>query len=259
MTDKLTEIKSKLQEATDLIKEYELLEEARRRGFVNGAKFKGMSDFEFEVRGELFIQQGGHGAGNIYSRQEDGCIYCAIDNKWAEIIPEEEKKDELKVNVWDWIVTKDGETKQITDDDMMGLKYEDIERLATEDEILEAKFPEEKSLHDQIREGGWDKVFELSGVEFQVSITAAHSDVIVKLTIIKDKVRAYHRLLALSKVLNEGKKREQFIYTVVVSDEGLETDICSSSSSIIFYSLFDTQFALDFAEKEWKIFYNSNQ
>jgi len=42
---------------------------------------------------------------------------------------------ELKVNVWDWVVLKNGKIRQITHDDMLDLKYEDIERLAQKDEI----------------------------------------------------------------------------------------------------------------------------
>lgn len=42
---------------------------------------------------------------------------------------------ELKVNLWDWVVTKDGEIVQIDSDDMHGLPYEKIDRLANEEEI----------------------------------------------------------------------------------------------------------------------------
>lgn len=44
-------------------------------------------------------------------------------------------KKELIVNVWDWVVTKDGRIVQIDSDDMQGLHYEDIERHASEEEI----------------------------------------------------------------------------------------------------------------------------
>ncbi len=36
--------------------------------------------------------------------------------------------------VWDWVVTTWGVIRQITNDDMMDLPYEKIERLATEEE-----------------------------------------------------------------------------------------------------------------------------
>lgn len=42
-------------------------------------------------------------------------------------------------NVWDWIVTKKGEVIQINHDDMMDLKYEDIKRSATPQEIKNQK------------------------------------------------------------------------------------------------------------------------
>lgn len=40
-----------------------------------------------------------------------------------------------KYDVWDWIVTKSGEVRQINSDDMMDLKYEDIERHAKIEEM----------------------------------------------------------------------------------------------------------------------------
>lgn len=50
-------------------------------------------------------------------------------------LQEAAEQPELKVNVWDWIVTKSGEIRQIDSDDMMDLKYEDIQRLANGEEI----------------------------------------------------------------------------------------------------------------------------
>lgn len=44
-------------------------------------------------------------------------------------------QQKLIVNVWDWIVTKTGEVRQITSDDMMDLKHEDIERHAKIEEL----------------------------------------------------------------------------------------------------------------------------
>lgn len=52
-------------------------------------------------------------------------------------------------NVWDWIVTKTGEVRQITSDDMMDLKGEDIERLATEEEIPTAIMKNIKAIADK--------------------------------------------------------------------------------------------------------------
>ena len=48
-------------------------------------------------------------------------------------------KKELKVDVWDWVVTKDDKIRQITHDDMMDLPYEDIKRKANKKEIEEHK------------------------------------------------------------------------------------------------------------------------
>ena len=45
------------------------------------------------------------------------------------------KNKQKSYNVWDWIVTKTGEVRQITHDDMMDLKGEDIERLANDNEL----------------------------------------------------------------------------------------------------------------------------
>ena len=60
-----------------------LLEEAVKRGFVEGAKFIGASgaDNEFSVKGKLYIR-----SGNIYS-DNSGCIYQGLTKKWATIIP----------------------------------------------------------------------------------------------------------------------------------------------------------------------------
>lgn len=42
------------------------------------------------------------------------------------------------LSVWDWVVTHDGETVQITHDDMHDLKAEDIKRYATDKEVEKA-------------------------------------------------------------------------------------------------------------------------
>lgn len=46
--------------------------------------------------------------------------------------------EELKVNLWDWVVLKDGTVVQITDDDMPNVPHEKIDRLATNPEIVKA-------------------------------------------------------------------------------------------------------------------------
>jgi hypothetical protein len=46
--------------------------------------------------------------------------------------------EELKVNLWDWVVLKDGTVLQITDDDMPNVPHEIIDRLATNPEIVKA-------------------------------------------------------------------------------------------------------------------------
>lgn len=45
----------------------------------------------------------------------------------------------MNMEVWDWIVTKDGTVRQITHDDMPDLKASQIARYATEEEIKKAK------------------------------------------------------------------------------------------------------------------------
>lgn len=42
---------------------------------------------------------------------------------------------DLKIEIWDWVIAKDGTVLQITGDDMINLKHEDIERLARPEEI----------------------------------------------------------------------------------------------------------------------------
>lgn len=54
----------------------------------------------------------------------------------AKVEPQGKTAEEkLIVNLWDWIVTKSGEVRQITSDDMMDLPYEDIARHATIEEM----------------------------------------------------------------------------------------------------------------------------
>ncbi len=44
----------------------------------------------------------------------------------------------MGMDVWDWVVTKSGQVRQITDDNMHNLHYTEIARFATQDEIFEA-------------------------------------------------------------------------------------------------------------------------
>lgn len=43
------------------------------------------------------------------------------------------------MDVWDWVVTKGGKIRQITNDDMNDLHYSEITRFANNDEIIRAK------------------------------------------------------------------------------------------------------------------------
>jgi len=45
----------------------------------------------------------------------------------------------LKIELWDWVVNKDGEVIQIDSDDMHGLPYNKIARFASNKEIEKAK------------------------------------------------------------------------------------------------------------------------
>ena len=47
-------------------------------------------------------------------------------------------KEELKVDIWDWVVLIDGTVAQITDDNMPNVPHRVIERFATKEEILKA-------------------------------------------------------------------------------------------------------------------------
>lgn len=57
---------------------------------------------------------------------------------------------ELKVNVWDWVVTKEGKIMQIDSDDMQDLKHEDILRLATKEEMIKGIKSKVRSTIDEI-------------------------------------------------------------------------------------------------------------
>lgn len=61
--------------------------------------------------------------------------------------PNEYDKDgHLKnMEVSDWIVTHDGEVRQIIHDDMNDLKYEDIARFATRKEVKNSSIEHQKS------------------------------------------------------------------------------------------------------------------
>lgn len=66
-------------------KEKELLEEAVKRGFVEGAKFTSATGSRgFTVKLPLYVLDGE----NIYG-QGAGCIYSANTKKWATIVPQE--------------------------------------------------------------------------------------------------------------------------------------------------------------------------
>ena len=66
-------------------KEKELLEEAVKRGFTEGAKFTSPGGGTgFTVKLPLYVLEGG----NIYG-QGAGCIYSANTKKWATIVPQE--------------------------------------------------------------------------------------------------------------------------------------------------------------------------
>lgn len=94
-----------------------LLEEAVKRGFVEGAKFISASgaDNEFSVKGKLYIK-----SGNIYS-DNSGCIYQGLTKKWATIIPSSTililGSNNVKVGI-----SKEGITCRGSNIDVNGLK-----------------------------------------------------------------------------------------------------------------------------------------
>lgn len=57
---------------------------------------------------------------------------------WLRKTKVDKSSHNLKVLVWDWIITKDGRIIQVIHDDMQDLKYEDILRHATNEEIIKA-------------------------------------------------------------------------------------------------------------------------
>lgn len=238
-----------------MIKEYELLEEARRRWYVNGAKIKDgvyNTNDTFEIVEPLYVlhkRDSGMIIGGIYG-QLPGLIYDPRNNKWAEIIPEEEKKEEVIL-----LVDKHNADKpEISDYELQQIDRH-IKKI-------------DQSLHDQIREGGWPFVCRKAGKQY---MTLLISGDVPSLQQDEDymgqKVSAYTMLVALSKVLNEGKEFKSNAYKTsyyYIDYEGgdflVDYDEDNNSHGIIkFKTRDDAIFALDFAEKEWKILYNSNQ
>lgn len=117
----------------------------------------------------------------------------------------------------------------------------------------------EKSLHDQIKEGGWDFIFDLAKEKPSLYFLEHIEDKYFAPE--HHKIGTYVRLLALSKVLNEGKeKSKDWIYTVewgIVGLKGIDhTEYRDTHYAIEFYTKYDRDFAQQFAEKEWKTFYN---
>lgn len=126
---------------------------------------------------------------------------------------------------------------------------------------LELRLLKRKSLHDQIKEGGWDKVLDLAEEgykEYIESQLTCYLDSSITIAIIEKGV-SYTKLLALSKVLNEGKEKGKFIHTVSTDDENdfyIKSYSPETPEPINFFIKEDAEFALQFAEKEWKLFYN---
>lgn len=267
--NQLAEAKELNRQAAEKIKEYELLEEARRRGFVEDIKFKALTDGgQRTLKGPLYIH---HGNVRDYT---GSIIYDERLKEWAEIIPEEEKKEEPKFKV--------GDKVEIIIDNQCGMPVGTVgtiinlasdyfyekekgcaynvsngEKTTCHSEIYLRLVPE-KSLHDQIREGGWNKVWELAGNEFDFQ--TIHSRPLAA-KMVENTVN-YIKLLALSKVLNEGKEKSSngFKYGVECIKGKLTWSRFENSDAPIFsYNQSDVEFSIEFAEKEWKIFYNAKQ
>lgn len=178
-------------------------------------------------------------------------------NKWAEIIPEEEKKEEL-------IILEHVHNKFVGDN-FKALKELVDKHNADKPEISDYELQQidrhikkiDQSLHDQIREGGWKKVFDLAGDEYDPAFQPG------QLHKCDNKLKPYIRLLALSKVLNESISTcANRRYTVCIGDNGLTVDYNDPpycSSGIRFNDWGNAKFSIDFAEKEWKIFYNTEK
>lgn len=278
MTDKLTEAKNLFHQGMEKIKEYELLEEARRR-YPIGTKYKSIQyqrlcvvkkEFTFnKTLLEEFITDGN--GGSVY-----------INDEWAEIIPEEEKKEKRpprKFKVGDKVSVcfnantghKKGTIGEISDlSPWCGSDYKENEGwsywvISSDEEWCHMEFHlepfQEKSLHDQIKEGGWKKVIEL--VKSPTGYFKYSTILDINLCDIEaDKGNAYYKLRALSKVLNEGKEKPEQVFTVKYRDHDNKLFISKNYDTpppIEFFYESDAGFALKFAEKEWKIFYNSNQ
>lgn len=79
-------------------------------------------------------------------------FFKTLDEKAAETKNSEPITEESELNVGDWIVTKDGETRQITSDNMPDLPFEKMARFATIKEISAAKSKSEDENYGSYQE-----------------------------------------------------------------------------------------------------------
>lgn len=106
-----------------------------------------------------------------------------------------------------------------------------------------------QSLHDQIREGGWLFVLEKANLSINTYGRATYD--------IAAKSDAYLRLLALEKVLNEGKEGDRLHIVAIEGDELYGVDLSLNNPYPVAFNYSpDRDFAMAFAEKEFKLFYN---
>lgn len=266
----LTQLQSYFEQGLEKIKEYQLMELSKI--YTDGVKIR-------NSHGECFVKHPirfGNDNREIYDAIGKEIYYKGV---WAEIMPEEEKKEEFKEG--DEVIVCCLNTTSPKPNNVEGVvsfikgstiwvkiinetyAYSPIELvLKRKEEEPEAalKLPLDNMstttvpLHDQIREGRWRFIMKSAHININTCGSSTYAEAC--------KIDAYIKLLALSKVLNEGKEAGREIFIVNMWDGkmsilGYERDYHRFPIDI--YILEDAAFALHFAEKEWKIFYNSEK
>lgn len=272
MNEEISKLRSELQEVTEkftkrvnqitsalLCPESALLEEARKR-FPLGSKYHfinkdGCTNEIREINNEefVFVKKWLTGP-TVDAISNGGKVVWRSDLGWAEIIPEEKPKSYPRFMVQMFEEETKSFLNNVPEHKHLEKKIEAefIENIKTFTD--KSMFPD-ISLHAQIREGGWEFIFKNVKLVDFTSIQNGYPTNTENFLI--NKLASYNRLLALEKVLNGGKKRKSQRFIVNLVEDTLHIESCLYiRRAVEFYEKQDAIFAIDFAEKEFKLFYN---
>lgn len=290
MNEEISKLRSELQEVTEKfnkgisrLEQMYLLAEAEKRGYKQGTKFKGIvsKEFIYTVQEPLQIRN------KDILDDSNWAIYLYDSDQWAEIIPEEKQ---IEADFIDNIKTftdksmfpdeekkedhcfKTGDVVKIIENSsycgLNGVILKISDRFAFVDidgtfeninfqfkDLIKIKGVDEQSLHDQIREGGWEFIFKNVKLADFTSIQNGYPTNTENFLI--NKLASYNRLLALEKVLNEGKEGDRLHIVAIEGDELYGVDLSLNNHYPVAFNYSpDRDFAMEFAEKEFKLFYN---